>query len=205
MRRAWCFLLGILSFVVFSLDNGLVYGQKLSKEMQKMMNQPPRNYAMAESCATGKGTLWRERRSTDEEFTNIRRAAFEVPGATLGYFKGKLVMLQYEVPAGRFLIKNEKHTITWIHLAKEGPVFDHVDLVYSQATVDYKEPHYEVRFYLVDHSEHESYCRSQGQANQGHEKLQQGNEKPQEGDEPPKGERSPGKKPLGEAPGQKSQ
>jgi len=131
-------------------------GRKFSDEIQ---SRPPKNYVSIESCAPGKGTLWVDRQTADERFRVRRRPPYEAPTAALGYQTRKLVLVQY-----RFLYSNltREHKGAWLGAGEGWTGVDHMDLIYSKGTPDYPEPYYEVRLYLVSHSEHESYCSSAG-------------------------------------------
>lgn len=186
-------LLGAL--VVFVCLGGQAKGQNFPREIR---NSPPKDYVMVESCAPGKGTLWLDRQSADQRFSVTRRLPFEVPASMLGYQGGRLVLLQYRLPYTRIAgVKDarvRRLESADLQVGEGWGEFDHADMVYSTGTLDYPEPHYEVRLYLVSHSEHGGYCVGQKQTLQEKGQSQEG-EKPGKNGHLPESPRPPWEKP----------
>ena len=75
-------------------------------------------------------------------------------------------MVQYQLPVSRItglVSRREGHARVNLRLGEGWTEVDHVDLIYVPRGDDYREPHYEILFYLVGHSEHEGFCVAQRQ------------------------------------------
>ncbi len=134
---------------------------------EEIKNRPPRGYSLADTCEEGMGAVWAVVPPILPGQTFLQQNSL---GPKISYHNNTLVAIEYQI-SERDISKLKEWS--GLELAA-GVAFDHMDIVYSRGHADFFEPHYDLRFYYVSHSEHQKYCLAQAPSQEVSQEPSQG-------------------------------